>query len=180
MPSLEQRISEQSPTPSGIHEAMARHAEDIFDQFQGILPVFLGKRNQGPFLTLAIPKQISQSRETLLSSLTDLIAAYDLSLVSFVSAIQSRSESDEIAKLGAILITADNASSLYQLPWQLEFDSEANLVSHTRSETDTDIIPLDTWRSFFEQSPGPAEKQTAYNNLLLTFGDPNAIPEFSV
>ena len=180
MPSLEQRLSEQSPTPSGIHEAMARHGEDIFDQFQGILSVFLGKRNQGPFLTLAIPKQISQSRETLLSSLTDLIAAYDLSLVSFVSAIQSRSESDEVPKLGAILITADNASSLYQLPWQLEFDSEANLVSHTRSETDTDIIPLDTWRSFFEQSPGPAEKQTAYNNLLLTFGDPNAIPEFSV
>jgi len=66
------------------------------------------------------------------------------------------------------------------LPWQLEFDSDANLVSHSRSETDMDIISLDTWRAFFEQSPGPAEKQTAYNNLLLTFGDPNAIPEFSV
>lgn len=180
MPSLEQRLFEQAPTPGGIHEAMARHAEDIFDQFQGILPIFLGKRAQGPFLTLAIPKQISQSRETLLSSLTDLIAAYELSLVSFVSAIQLRSGSDESPKLGAILITADNASSLYQLPWQLEFDADANLVSHSRSETDMDIISLDTWRAFFEQSPGPAEKQTAYNNLLLTFGDPNAIPEFSV
>ena len=180
MPSLEQRLSEQAPNPSGIHEAMARHAEDIFDEFQGILPIFLGKRTQGPFLTLAIPKQISQSRETLLSSLTDLIAAYELSLVSFVSALQSRAAPEENPKLGAILITADNASSLYQLPWQLEFDSEANLVSHTRSEAETDIISLDTWRTFFEQSPGPAEKQTAYNNLLLTFGDPSAIPEFSV
>ncbi|HCR30554.1 MAG TPA: hypothetical protein DIV79_11105 [Opitutae bacterium] len=180
MPSLEQRLSEQAPNPSGIHEAMARHAEDIFDEFQGILPIFLGKRTQGPFLTLAIPKQISQSREILLSSLTDLIAAYELSLVSFVSAIQSRAAPEENPKLGAILITADNASSLYQLPWQLEFDSEANLASHTRSETETDIISLDTWRTFFEQSPGPAEKQTAYNNLLLTFGDSSAIPEFSV
>ena len=94
--------------------------------------------------------------------------------------IQSRSESDEIAKLGAILITADNASSLTKVALQLEFDSEANLVSHTRSETDTDIIPLSTPGVLFRAISGPAGKQTAYNNLLLTFGDPNAIPEFSV
>jgi hypothetical protein len=100
-------------------------------------------------------------------------------VVSFVSAIRAHSDTDQEPRLGAILITADNAKNLYQLPWILEFDSQANLTSHSRSEATGEVIPSEVWLSYFQQSREADEKQSAYNRLLEVFGDASLLPEFS-
>lgn len=158
---------------------MALHSEDVFDEFGGILPMLLGKRKLGSFVTLALPKEITGSRDLLISCLADLIFAYDFRMVSFVSAIQARSETDDEPRLGAILITADNGNNLYQLPWTLEFDNQSNLSSHSRSEAAGEIIPSETWLSFFQQSREEEEIQSAYDRLLTLFGDASLLPELN-
>jgi hypothetical protein len=179
MPSLQEHLAKQQPETSGIHEAMALHTEDVFDEFAGILPLFLGKRKLGSFVTLALPTEVTGSRDLLNSCLADLISAYDFRMVSFVSAIRAHSETDQEPRLGAILITADNAKNLYQLPWILEFDSQANLTNHTRSEATGEIVPSGVWLSYFQQSRDTDEKQSAYNRLLEIFGDASLLPDFS-
>lgn len=179
MPTLQERLAEQQPATSGIHEAMALHTEDVFDELGGILPLLLGKRKLGSFVTLALPKEITGSRDLLLSCLADLISTYDFRVVSFVSAIRAHSETDEEPRLGAILITADNGNNLYQLPWTLEFDSQANLSSHSRTEATGEIIPSKTWLSFFQQTRESDERQSAYDRLVERFGDASLLPEFS-
>ena len=179
MPSLQEHLAKQQPATSGIHEAMALHTEDVFDEFAGIMPLFLGKRKLGSFVSLALPTEVTGSRDLLNSCLADLISAYDFRVVSFVSAIRAHSDTDQEPRLGAILITADNAKNLYQLPWILEFDSQANLTSHSRSEATGEIIPSEVWLSYFQQSREADEKQSAYNRLLEVFGDTSLLPEFS-
>jgi hypothetical protein len=177
MPSLQQRLTENSPATSGIHEAMAQHAEDTFDSLKGILPLFLGKRNSGPFVVLTLPNQTMRSRASLLSALSDLIIAYDFRLVSFVSAIQARTSEDDDPKLGAILVTADNAKALFQLPWELDFDAESNLTGYRRSEADGEIIPAASWNAFFQRS-SPEARRPAYERLVNLFEDASQLPAF--
>ncbi len=179
MPTLQERLAEQQPATSGIHEAMALHTEDVFDELGGILPLLLGKRKLGSFVTLALPKKVTASRDLLVSSIADLISAYDFRLVSFVSAMRAHSETEEEPRLGAILITADNGNNLYQLPWTLEFDRQSNLSSHSRSEATGEIIPSETWLSLFQQTREPEEVQSAYDRLVEKFGDASLLPEFS-
>ncbi len=179
MPTLQQRLAEQPPNTSGIHEGMALHCEDVFDSFNGILPLLLGKRKGGPFISLTLPKTCLQSRASLLTALSDLIGVYDLQLVSFVSAVQTRVAENDPPRLGAILVTADNADSLFQLPWELEFDAESNLRQHTRSEASGEIVSRDTWRSLFDQQLDRAEKDNAYQQLLENFGDPSQLPKYA-
>ena len=178
MPNLQQRLAENSPATSGVHEAMAQHAEDIFEELKGILPLFLGKRKTGPFVALTLPRQTMQSRATLLSVLSDLILAYDFRLVSFVSAIQARVTEDEAPRLGAILITADNNKALFQLPWDMKFDDDSNLTSFERSEADGEIIPAETWNGFFQRGDSAQSKQQAYDRLLGLFQDASELPSF--
>ena len=179
MPSLQEHLAKQQPATSGIHEAMALHTEDVFDEFAGILPLFLGKRKLGSFVSLALPTEVTGSRDLLNSCLADLISAYDFRVVSFVSAIRAHSDTDQEPRLGAILITADNAKNLYQLPWILEFDRQANLTSHSRSKATGEIIPSEVWLSYFQQSREADERQSAYDRLLEVFGDASLLPEFS-
>ena len=48
MPSLQEHLAKQQPATSGIHEAMALHTEDVFDEFAGILP------QKGKLLTVQV------------------------------------------------------------------------------------------------------------------------------
>jgi len=178
MPNLQQRLSENQPTTSGIHEAMASHAEDVFESFKGILPIFLGKRKLGPFVALTLPRQTIQSRVTLLSTLSDLILAYNFRLVSFVSAIQARTNVNDDPKLGAILITADNAKGLFQLPWDMQFDAESNLIEFNRTEAEGEIISTESWLAYFQRKSGPDTRRVAYERLVNLFEDETQLPEF--
>ena len=175
MPSLQQRLAENSPATSGAHEAMAQHAEDTFESLKGILPIFLGKRMAGSFVVLTLPNQTMRSRATLLSALSDLIIAYDFQLVSFVSAIQARASEADEPQLGAILITADDSKALFQLPWELKFDADANLVGYDRSDAEGEIIPAQSWNTFFQRK-APELQRPAYDRLLNLFEDPSQLP----
>lgn len=178
MPDLQQRLSENSPATSGVHEAMARHAEDVFESLKGILPIFLGKRKLGPFVTLTLPRPTTQSRTKLLSALSDLIIAYNFRLVSFVSAIKARSSEDDAPRLGAILITADNAKALFQLPWGMTFDDASDLIDFERIEAEGEVIPSETWLAFFERSASPETRREAYDRLVNLFEDESLLPPF--
>ncbi len=177
MQNLQQRLSGQEATTAGIHEAMAQHVEDIFKEFQGILPLLLGKRTLGSFVTLTLPQELGRSREQLLATLSDLIVAFDFRLISFISAIQSRKSPEDPPTLGAMLITADNANRLLQLPWELEFDSESNLIAFERSSAEGEVISGETWLSFFQTSLEIDEKEAAYDRLVEQFGDASLLPK---
>lgn len=157
---------------------MASHAEDVFDSFKGILPIFLGKRRLGPFVALTLPRQTIQSRVTLLSAISDLILTYNFRLVSFVSAIQARTKVDETPKLGAILITADNTKALFQLPWDMRFDDESNLIEFKRTEAEGEIISSESWNAFFERKADPEIRRAAYERLVSLFDDETQLPAF--
>ncbi len=78
-----------------------------------------------------------------------------------------------------MLVTADNASSLFQLPWELEFDADSNLRQHTRSEASGEMIHGGTWQSLFAQNLTDDEKDAAYQQLLEEFGDASLLPKYS-
>lgn len=176
MPSLPQLLAQQPPTTSGVHEAMALHAEDVFENLRGILPLFLGKRRLGPYFTLALPNRVTSDSETLLQSIGDLIAVYDLRLVSLLTAIRVN-HPDRSPSLCALLLTADNAKALFQLPWELAFDGQGDIAQATRSVLDSEIIPRDVWAQLFQQKPEPAEKAVAYERLVERFGGSDEIPK---
>ena len=178
MDSLQQLLAKNSSSTSGIHEAMATHAEDVFESFKGILPIFLGKREIGPFVALTLPRETTQSRAKLLSALSDLILAYNFRVVSFLSAIQARASEDDTPKLGAILITADAANSLFQLPWDMQFDSESNLSGFNRTETEGEVIPSQSWVTFFQRGGDTELRRIAYERLVALFGDGTQLPAF--
>ena len=177
MPSLQQLLVEQTPTTSGIHEAMARYSEFIFQEYKGILPLFLGKRQAGPFLNLSLPQSIISDQATLIRSLEDLISVYDLRVVSFVSAARMRRSESEEAQLGAILITADQAKAQLQLAWEISFDDQSDIAAAQRSnELEYEIIPRATWGRIFQQSPSAHQKEAAYHRLTQRFGGSDQIP----
>ena len=178
MDSLQQLLAKNSSSTSGIHEAMATHAEDVFESFKGILPIFLGKREIGPFVALTLPRETTQSRAKLLSALSDLILAYNFRVVSFLSAIQARASEDDTPKLGAILITADAAKTLFQLPWDMQFDSESNLSGFNRTEAEGEIVPSQTWTTFFQRGGDTGSRRIAYDRLVTLFEDETQLPAF--
>ena len=174
---LQQLLSEQPPTTSGTHEAMARHAESIFDEFKGVLPTFLGKRKRGPFINLTLPNAITGNSEALLQTIGDLILVYDLRLVSIVSAVRLHDEKTNEPKLGAVLLTADNAKSLFQLPWELTLNTDKDVVDSKRSTSESDIIPRDVWLQLFTQEADDETKLFSYDRLVGRFGGENEIPK---
>lgn len=156
---------------------MARHAEFIFNEFNGILPIFLGKRKLGPFINLTLPNAVTQSSEALLQTIGDLILVYKLRLVSIVSAVRLHSEKSGDPTLGAMLLTADNATGLFQLPWEIELDSKQDVVAAKRSTADEHIIPLDIWFQLFAQKGDDATKQFSYERLVERFGSEEELPK---
>lgn len=174
--SLQQLLAAQAPTASGIHEAAAQHAESIFDEFRGILPFFLGKRKLGPFINVTLPNIVTQDNEALLQTLGDFIRVYDLRLVSFVTAIRLRSDDRADPKLGALLITADNAKANFQLIWEMTFDSGADIATVTRTNTDFEIISREVWTQFFSQATDEESKRFSYERLVERFGGADQIP----
>lgn len=174
---LQQLLTEQPPTTSGLHEAMARHSEGIFQEFKGILPLFLGKRQAGPFINLTLPNVVTQSSEALLQTICDFIWVYDLRVISFVSAIRMPDEVTGESSLSALLITADKAHAYFQLPWKLEFDADNDIVAATRSSTSTDIIPREIWSQLFTAKVTPDTKTIAYDRLAERFGGVDEIPQ---
>ena len=175
--SLQQLLAQQPPSTSGVHEAVASHAEDIFKQFRGILPLFLGKRRTGPFINLTLPNAITESSEALLQSLSDLIWVYDLRLVSFVSAVRMRSPEDEEARLKALLITADNARAYFQIPWNLDFDADGDITSAERGASYGEIVPREIWGQIFAKKISDETRTLSYDRLCERFGGPEQIPE---
>lgn len=175
--SLQQLLSEQPPTTSGIHEAVARHTEGIFTEFKGILPLFLGKRRTGPFINLTLPNAVTQSSEALLQTLSDFIWVYELRAISFVSAIRMQDEETQANELRAILITADSAHAYFQLPWKLEFDSEDDISSYSRSSSGMDIIPREIWSQIFATKVKPETKTFSFDRLIERFGDVDELPQ---
>lgn len=178
---LTQHLSEQPPNTAGIHEGVARHSEDIFEEFKGILPFILGKRRAGPFINVTLPNVVTGSSESLLQTLTDFIWVYDLRLLSFVSAIRMRDEESGDSSLSAVLITADSAHAYFQLPWKLEFDGNDDLVKATRSEAGSeagsDLVPREIWSQLFASKPSPEQKTFSYDRLVERFGDPEQLPQ---
>ncbi|MEM9157936.1 MAG: hypothetical protein AAGB46_02715 [Verrucomicrobiota bacterium] len=180
MASLQELLTQQPPTTSGVHEAMAQHAEDTFTQLGGILPLFVGKRKKGNYLTFALPNAVTQDNGALLQTLSDIIFVYDLKLASFMTAIRTRVHESSIPKLGALLMTADDAKALFQLPWELEFDSASNLVNSTRSSSDGEIIPRSTWEAFFARTGDLNARQVVYETLIQRFGSQDQLPPISL
>lgn len=174
--SLKELLAKQPPTTSGIHEAVALHNESVFQNLRGILPMFLGKRKTGSFINLALPNRVTESSEALMQSLSDLIWVYDLCVISFVSAIRMQTEEEEEPNLKALLITADNARSYFQLPWNLSFDSESNISSFERSNVFAQIIPSEVWQQIFAHKISPEAKTLSYDRLEERFGGPENIP----
>ena len=174
---LQQLLAEQPPTTSGIHEAMARHSESIFEEFKGVLPSFLGKRKLGPFINLTLPNAVTQNSEALLQTIGDLILVYNLRLVSMVSAVRLHSEKESEPKLGALLITADNAKALFQLPWELELNPDRDVIAASRSTAESEIIPRDIWFQLFTQKADNDTKQFAYDRLVDRFGSADELPQ---
>lgn len=177
MASLQQHLVAQPPTTSGIHEAMAQHAEDVFEEFRGILPMFLGKRQLGPFINLTLPKRITQDNSELLQTVADIVLVYNLRVISFVSAVRMQLADSDAPALGALLITADRAKAYFQLPWQLAFDANRDLVQARRSEIDQDVIPRETRDSFFTDGESDQAKQVAYDRLVDRFGGAKELPK---
>ncbi len=178
MDSLQQLLAKNSSSTSGIHEAMASHAEDVFESFKGILPIFLGKRELGPFVALTLPRETTQSQVKLLSAISDLILAYNFRVVSFLSAIQVRTCENDLPKLGAILITADAAKTLFQLPWDMQFDRESNLTEFKRTEADGEVIPSESWNAFFQRGGDTKSRRMGYDRLIPLFEDKTQLPAF--
>lgn len=175
--SLQKLLTEQPPTSSGIHEAVAQHSEAIFKEFQGILPLFLGKRRTGSFINVTLPNAVTQSSEALLQTISDFIWVYDLRVISFVSAIRMQNEKTEENELQAMLITADSAHAYFQLPWQMEFDSENDIKSFKRIESGSDIIPREIWSQIFSTKAQPDTKTFSFDRLIERFGDVNELPQ---
>ncbi len=175
--SLQQLLTEQPPNTSGLHEAMALHSEAIFKEFKGILPLFLGKRDGGPFVNLTLPNAVTQSSETLLQSICDLIWVYNLRVISFVSAIRIQNEETGKSEMSAMLITADKAHAYFQLPWKLTFDAEQDLTSAERSTSTTDVIPREIWSQLFTTKVTPDSRTISYDRLIERFGSADEIPQ---
>ncbi|MDQ8202448.1 hypothetical protein [Pelagicoccus sp. SDUM812003] len=175
--SLQQLLSQQPPTTSGIHEAVALHSEAIFKQFRGILPFFLGKRESGPFINLTLPNSVIQSSDALLQTLSDLIWVYKLKTVSFVSALRVKETEDGEAAMKALLITADSKSAYFQLLWDLDFDEHADITASRRSERDIEVLPKELWSQIFSMKV-PADARTlSYDRLAERFGGEEEIPQ---
>ena len=175
--SLQQLLTQQAPTTSGHHEAMALHTEAIFKEFKGILPFFLGKKEQGPFISLTLPNSVTESSEALLQTVADFIWVYNLRFISFVSAIRMQDEESGESKLQALLITADKAHTFFQLPWKLTFDDNDDIVSAERSSSATDIIPREIWSQLFASKVTPDARTISYDRLLERFGDEDQLPQ---
>ncbi|MBK1878198.1 hypothetical protein [Pelagicoccus mobilis] len=175
--SLQQLLSQQPPNSSGHHEAMALHTEAIFKEFKGILPFFLGKRDQGPFISLTLPNSVTESSEALLQTVADLIWVYNLRFISFVSAIRMQDEEKGNTQLQALLITADKSHAFFQLPWKLTFDNNDDIVSASRSSASTDIIPREIWSQLFASKVTPDAKTISYDRLVERFGDTDELPQ---
>lgn len=175
--SLQQLLSQQAPTTAGHHEAMALHTEAIFKEFKGILPLFLGKREAGPFISLTLPNAVTESSEALLQTIADFIWVYNLRFISFVSAIRIQDEETGENKLQALLITADKAHTFHQLPWKLSFDSNEDIVAAERSTSSSDLIPREIWSQLFASKVTPDAKTISYDRLIERFGDAEELPQ---
>ncbi|MDQ8180899.1 hypothetical protein [Pelagicoccus sp. SDUM812005] len=175
--SLQKLLTEQPPNTSGLHEAMALHSEAIFKEFKGILPLFLGKREGGPFVNLTLPTAVTESSEALLQTICDLIWVYNLRVISFVSAIRMPNEETGENEMSAMLITADKAHAYFQLPWKLAFDENQDIVSSQRSSLATDIIPREIWSQLFAAKVTPDSRTISYDRLIERFGSADEIPQ---
>lgn len=175
--SLQQLLTQQPPTTSGAHEAVALHSEAIFEDFKGILPLFLGKRRTGSFINLTLPNSVTQSSEALLETVADLIWVYDLKLISFVSAIRMQNEISQQNELKALLITADSAHIYFQLVWHLDFDQEDDIKKATRSPSQFDIIPREIWSQLFGTKVKPDTKTFSFDRLEERFGGVENLPQ---
>ena len=167
---LQQLLLDNTPNTSGVHEAMAQYAEHIFEELNGILPLFLGKKHLGSYINLTLPNAAVQSSETLIETLGDLILVYNLRMASFISSVRAQTTPDGEPKLGALLITADHTKTIFQLPWTLDFDDNAKLIQHNRTQAQGEVIPSDTWASLFITEANLATKATAYARLVQRFG----------
>ncbi len=156
---------------------MALHSEAIFEEFKGILPLFLGKRDGGPFITLTLPNSVTASSEALLQTICDLIWVYNLRVISFVSAMRMQNEETGESELSALLITADKAHAYFQLPWKLTFDEEQDISSNQRSTSTTDIIPREIWSQLFAAKVTPDNRTISYDRLIERFGSAEEIPQ---
>lgn len=177
MANLQQLLIDNPPTTPGVHEAMAQYAERIFEELNGILPLFLGKKHLGSYINLTLPNDAVQSSATLVETLGDLILVYNLRLASFVTSVRTQTNVDSESKLGALLITADHTKSILQLPWSLEFDADSKLAQHSRSETQGDVIPADVWGSLFSREANLATKAESYARLVERFGGEDQLPK---
>lgn len=175
--SLQQLLTQQPPTTSGLHEAVALHSEAIFEEFKGILPFFLGKRDKGSFINLTLPNSVTASSEALLQTIADFIWVYDLRVISFVSAIRMQDEETGESALQALLITADKAHAYFQLPWKLTFDEENDITASSRSSQSTDVIPREIWSQLFATKVTPDSRTVSYDRLIERFGDPEELPQ---
>ncbi|MDQ8186412.1 hypothetical protein [Pelagicoccus sp. SDUM812002] len=175
--SLQKLLTEQPPNTSGLHEAMALHSEAIFKEFKGILPLFLGKREGGPFINLTLPNAVTQSSENLLQTICDLIWVYNLRVISFVSAIRMQDEETGEEAMSALLITADKAHAYFQLPWKLTFDENQDISSAKRSSQATDVIPREIWSQLFTTKVTPDSRTISYDRLIERFGTAEEIPQ---
>lgn len=175
--SIQKLLTEQPPNTSGLHEAMALHTEAIFKEFKGILPLFLGKREGGPFVNLTLPNTVTTSSEALLQTVCDLIWVYNLRVISFVSAIRMPNQETGQDEMSALLITADKAHAYFQLPWKLSFDQNQDISSSQRSSASTDVIPREIWSQLFATKVTPDTRTISYDRLIERFGDADEIPQ---
>ncbi|EDY83852.1 hypothetical protein VDG1235_3479 [Verrucomicrobiia bacterium DG1235] len=175
--SLQKLLTEQAPNTAGLHEAMALHTEAIFKEFKGILPLFLGKRDGGPFVNLTLPNAVTESSEALLQTICDFIWVYNLRVISFVSAIRIQNETTGANELSAVLITADKAHNYFQLPWKLKFDDNDDISSSSRSSNASDLIPREIWSQLFAAKVTPDSRTISYDRLIERFGTADEIPQ---
>lgn len=176
MPTLQELLLENQPTTSGMHEAMAQHSENIFDELHGVLPTFLGKRKSAGFLNLNLPNEALRSRELLVQTISNLIKTYNLTAVSFTSTIRAQFPGNDEPQLAAILITADSSKTIFQLPWSLQFDETSNLSAHNRTQAEGLIIDEATWEDMFRKTPNLAATAEAYGNLVELYGGEDQLP----
>ncbi|MDQ8199139.1 hypothetical protein QEH56_13305 [Pelagicoccus enzymogenes] len=175
--SLQKLLTEQAPNTSGLHEAMALHTEAIFKEFKGILPLFLGKREGGPFVNLTLPNSVTESSEALLQTICDLIWVYKLRVISFVSAIRMPNEETGQHEMSALLITADKAHAYFQLPWKLTFDENQDITAAQRSTAASDLIPREIWSQLFASKVTPDNRTISYDRLIERFGSADELPQ---